>query len=118
MNTKTNTKIGSVLLGVCALAVACSGKPGDDVGSAGSQAVTTQITNVTFNTDLHGNFVGAVNNGGGDVIASATVAREWETFALIDKNGGALVSGDSVFIKVGTGQYFQAVNGGGGSMNA
>jgi hypothetical protein len=63
-------------------------------------------------------FVGAANNGGGAVNATATVAQAWETFSLEDVNGGSLVSGDSVYVKAGNGQYFQALNGGGSSLNA
>jgi chitinase len=33
-------------------------------------------------------------------------------------NGGSLDSGDSVFIRAGNGQYFQALNGGGSTLNA
>jgi chitinase len=33
-------------------------------------------------------------------------------------NGGSLDSGDSVFVQAGNGQYFQALNGGGSSLNA
>jgi len=62
--------------------------------------------------------VGAENNGGGAVIASSTAAQAWETFSLIDVNGGTLESGDSVFIEAGGGQFFQALNGGGSSLNA
>ncbi|HTA92373.1 MAG TPA: glycosyl hydrolase family 28-related protein, partial [Polyangiaceae bacterium] len=73
---------------------------------------------VSFKTQLTGNFVGAQNDGGGAVIATATVAQAWETFSLIDSNGGTLQSGDSVFVRAGNGQYFQALNGGGSTLNA
>jgi len=78
----------------------------------------TTIANVSLKTTLRGNFVGAQNGGGGAVTATATVAQGWETFAMIDVNGGALQSGDSVFIQASNGQYFQALNGGGSSLNA
>jgi hypothetical protein len=62
--------------------------------------------------------VGAQNDGGGAVIAQATVAQAWETFTLVDINGGSLGSGDSVFVRAGNGQYFQAVNGGGSTLDS
>jgi predicted chitinase len=76
------------------------------------------VTGVSFRTQLTGNFVGATNNGGSTVIATATSAQAWETFSLEDVNGGSLVSGDNVYVKAGNGQYFQALNGGGSSLNA
>jgi hypothetical protein len=83
----------------------------------GSDPVGVTLTNVSFKT-LNGNFVGAQNNGGGAVLASATSVQAWETFSLIDLGGGTLESGDSVAIRAGNGQYFQALNGGGSSLNA
>ena len=106
-----------VLLG----AVGCSsdgGVEGDEGVSTLDDALSTQVSNVTFKTQLQGRFVGAQNNGGGQVNATATIAQAWEKFTLIDKNGGSLVSGDEVYIKTGGGQYLQAVNGGGGDLNA
>jgi chitinase len=76
------------------------------------------LSGVSFKTVLGGRFVGAQNNGGGAVVATATAAQAWEKFTLDDVNGGALESGDTVFITAGTGQYFQAANGGGSTLNA
>ncbi len=73
---------------------------------------------VTLKTVLAGRFVGAQNNGGGNVIASATAAQAWETFSLDDTNGGTLSSGDPVTIRTGGGQYFKAQNGGGSTLSA
>ncbi len=81
-------------------------------------ASPTTVSDVHFSTTLQGNYVGAQNDGGGAVIATATVAQAWETFTLIDVNGGSLESGDSVFVQAGNGQYFQAANGGGTTLNA
>ncbi|HTA92375.1 MAG TPA: chitinase [Polyangiaceae bacterium] len=78
----------------------------------------TTVNGVSFRTQATGNFLGAQNDGGGAVIATATVAQAWETFSLLDVNGGSLDSGDSVFIRAGNGQYFQALNGGGSTLNA
>jgi hypothetical protein len=76
------------------------------------------VSGVTFKTVLGQRFVGAQNNGGGAVIATATAAQAWETFAIDDVNGGVLESGDTIFIRAGNGRYFQAVNGGGSTLNA
>jgi chitinase len=78
----------------------------------------TTVANISLRTTLSSTFVGAQNDGGGAVVATATAAQAWETFAFIDVNGGQLESGDSVFIRAGNGQYFQALNGGGASLNA
>ena len=76
------------------------------------------LPGITLQTVLVPRFVGAANNGGGAVNATATVAQAWETFTFQDINGGSLMSGDSVFIQAGNGQFFQAVNGGGSTLNA
>ncbi|APR79038.1 Endo-1,4-beta-xylanase A precursor [Minicystis rosea] len=96
---------------------ACSGS-GADGESLETTSAPLTITGVSFQTVLQPRFVGAQNNGGGAVIATATVAQGWEMFSLEDINGGSLESGDSVFIRAGNGQYFQAQNGGGSSLNA
>jgi predicted chitinase len=88
----------------------------EGVESTIGQALT--LPGITLQTVLVPRFVGAANNGGGAVNATATVAQAWETFSLVDINGGSLVSGDSVFIQAGNGQYFQALNGGGSTLNA
>lgn len=59
-------------------------------------------------------YVVAENNGGGDVNANRDNIGPWETFELIDLNGGSLHDGDPVAFRAGNGDYFQAVGGGGG----
>src|SRR5688572_27917581 len=76
------------------------------------------VPDVHFRTVLASRYLGAQNNGGGAVVATATAAKAWETFTIDDLNGGSLQSGDQVRIRAGNGQYFQAVNGGGGALNA
>lgn len=87
---------------------------------SGLPVSTTPVTiaGVTLRTTLQSRYVGAQNNGGGAVNATATAAQGWETFSFVDLNGGTLESGDSVRIRAGGGQYFQALNGGGSSLNA
>ncbi|WP_233262320.1 septal ring lytic transglycosylase RlpA family protein [Vitiosangium sp. GDMCC 1.1324] len=95
-----------------------SGSPDgqDDATETSSSALL--FSGVSFKTVLGNRYVGAQNNGGGAVIATATSAQAWEKFTIDDINGGALESGDSIFIIAGTGQYFQAANGGGSTLNA
>src|SRR5260221_8898639 len=109
----------------CALVLA-SGLLGAGCGSAGGAGESAvegaterlRLTGITLQTVLVPRYVGALNNGGGAVSATAAVAQAWESFALVDSNGGSLESGDSVFIQAGNGQYFQALNGGGATLNA
>ena len=88
----------------------------DDATEVSSSALLT--SGVSFKTVLGGRYIAAQDNGGGAVIATATAAQVWETFTIEDINGGALESGDTIFIRAGNGQYFQAVNGGGSTLNA
>ncbi|ATB30918.1 glycosyl hydrolase family 18 protein [Melittangium boletus] len=103
------------LTSACSPASGSSDEQGDATAAASSPLL---ISGVSFKTVLGGRYVGAQNNGGGAVIATATSAQAWEKFTIDDINGGALESGDSIFITAGTGQYFQAANGGGSSLNA
>src|SRR5450432_479293 len=107
---------GACALAACAL-IGCGSAPvGEGAQSESEQGLT--LPGITLQTVLVPRFVGAANNGGGAVNATATVAQAWETFAFQDINGGALMSGDNVFIQAGNGQYVQALNGGGSSLNA
>src|SRR4051794_22754079 len=89
-------------------AAACSDTNLDGHGSSVEAIVSS---GVSFRTVLGQRYVGATNNGGSTVVATATVAQAWEQFAIDDVNGGALESGDAVFIRTGSGSYFQAANG-------
>ncbi|WNG27126.1 hypothetical protein F0U62_26275 [Cystobacter fuscus] len=104
-----------VLTGACSPVNSSSDGQDDFMESASSPLL---ISGVSFKTVLGNRYVGAQNNGGGAVIATATSAQAWEKFTIDDINGGALESGDSIFITAGTGQYFQAANGGGSTLNA
>jgi Metallo-peptidase family M12 len=65
-----------------------------------------------------GFFVVAEGGGGGVVNANRTAVGSWETFTLIDLNGGNLESGDLVNIQSATGHYVVAEGGGGDVVNA
>jgi hypothetical protein len=106
-----------VLVSLSLASCVLPGAPGEDQAWS-SQAVDSQIKGITFQTVLGGEFLGAQNNGGSGVVADAMAAQAWETFTLYDINNGTLQSGDSVFIQAGNGQYWQAVNAGGSTLNA
>ncbi|MEN8154402.1 MAG: hypothetical protein ABFR75_10310 [Acidobacteriota bacterium] len=66
-----------------------------------------------------GLYLAAEMGGGGPVFANRKQAREWETFNLIDLNGGQLLSGDRVrFMTHDRKHYLMAEEGGGGPVNA
>jgi hypothetical protein len=90
--------------------------PGNGVGSD-SRGVTTlagaTTRPLTLRTAIGGQFVTAEHGGGGDVHASGPAASTWETFTLIDLNGGSLQDGDLVHLKTLDGHFVCAEGGGG-----
>jgi hypothetical protein len=64
---------------------------------------------------IGGYFVVAEGGGGGVVNANRGAIGSWETFTLVDLNGGALESGDLVNIQ-SVGGYFVVAEGGGGDV--
>jgi hypothetical protein len=73
-------------------------------------AITLQARN--------GQFLSATNGGGTDVNAVAPNPLSFETFVVVDLNGGTLNSGDTVNLQATNGQFMVAENGGGGAVNA
>jgi hypothetical protein len=67
---------------------------------------------------LNAQHVVAEGGGGGIVNANRDWIGPWETFTLVDLNGGTLWDGDPVAFRAENGQYLQAVDGGGGTMLA
>jgi hypothetical protein len=66
-----------------------------------------------------GGYYVVAEGGGGDVVnCNRTAVGPWETFTLIDLNGGALESGDLVNIQSVGGYYVVAEGGGGDVVNA
>ncbi len=61
----------------------------------------------------NGQYVCAEGGGGGPVVANRVMAREWETFELVDRNGPPLRSGDPVGLIANNGQFVCAEDGGG-----
>ncbi len=82
----------------------------DGDASSGSAPARLAATFVTKDT---GQYL-TVGAGGALVASGGSVAsaRPAETFALIDDNGGALVSGDVVFLANGGGRYLSVSSGG------
>lgn len=68
----------------------------------------------------NGQYVQAVNGGGGAVNAASPNQLDWETFRIVKRGGsGRIVSGDVVGLQtLVSGRWVQAVNGGGGGVNA
>ena len=66
-----------------------------------------------------GGFFVVAEGGGGDVVnANRGAIGSWETFTLIDLNGGSLESGDLVHIQSVNGHFVVAEGGGGDVVNA
>src|SRR6267154_801944 len=78
----------AIVVGLLPAGVGCAVNDLRTGGEGKSGGLT--LPGVTFKTVLQPRFVGAQNNGGGAVSATATVAQGWETFSLDDINGGEL----------------------------
>src|SRR5262245_42919266 len=89
-------------------------QPPPDEFTVSAESTTLPVTLQTIN----GKFIVAENGGAGIVNANRDVAAAWESFQLVDNNGGSLDSGDLVFLRAGNGNFFSAENGGGGIVNA
>jgi GH18 family chitinase len=73
---------------------------------------------VSLRTEVAGTYLSAVDAGGGELNAEATVAEEWESFQLLDADGGDLLDGDVVYLLAYDGQsYVRAVGGGGAGVD-
>ena len=81
-------------------------------GSSGNGTYTTAFQSV-------GGYFVVAEDGGGDVVnANRTAIGSWETFTLIDLNGGTLDNGDLVNIRSVNGYYVVAEGGGDDVVNA
>ena len=69
--------------------------------------------NVGFKTANDVNFMVAEVGGGDTIYANRTAQGSWETFTLIDINGGDLVSGDTIRLQTHNGYFVVAEVGGG-----
>ncbi len=65
------------------------------------------------------NYYVSAEAGGGDVLTADRISKGiWETFVLIDKNGGHLQSGDVIRLQTYNGHFVVTEGGGGGAVNA
>jgi len=69
---------------------------------------------VQFKT-AKGYYMVAVGGGGGQLNGNSKVAQKWETFELIDLNGGVLESGDTIQIGTYDKKHYLGAPKGGGS---
>jgi Domain of unknown function (DUF5010)/DUF5010 C-terminal domain len=70
-----------------------------------------------FRTD-NGHYLVAESGGGERMYANRTSQGAWESFTLIDRNGGSLQSGDPIRLQAHDGYYVAAELGGGDTVNA
>jgi beta-glucanase (GH16 family) len=84
--------------------------PGGGEDSGGGGTPTQRVA--TIKTLVAHTYVGAENGGGGGVYADRYAPQGWETFELVDRNGGDLVDGDLVNLKTSGGQFLSATSGG------
>jgi hypothetical protein len=61
----------------------------------------------------NGQYLCAENGGGGPIVANRATARDWETFALLDRNGPPVRSGDQITLRANNRQFVCAEDGGG-----
>jgi hypothetical protein len=99
------------------LAVGC-GAPADKPGNVTNPQMSATSRLVTLQTVVKHMFLVAEKGGGNVVNANRAVAKRWETFTLIDLDGGALRDGDLVQVAAFNGQFVTAENGGGGAVLA
>jgi hypothetical protein len=90
----------------------------DDPEDVGTEVAALTARTATFRTQQTGHYLVAEGGGGGAVNANRSAAQAWESFSILDRNDGALVSGDLVLVRASTGHLIQAAQGGGGSVNA
>ena len=66
----------------------------------------------------NGQYVVAVGNGGGEVLAAESHLGPWSELTLVDANGGCVESGDAVSLHTSDGFYLRARQGGGSTLDA
>lgn len=52
------------------------------------------------------------------IYVNAPIPQQWEYLSLIDRNGGSLTSGDSIYVLTQNGHYFMVWDNGGGAVDA
>lgn len=116
-HTLNNTRLQNTL-GAVSRDFLATFRPGLDATPWGI-TVTPPPRRVQLQTLQNRTWVVAENGGGGAVNANRTIPSIWETFEIIDLNGGQLLTGDPVALRTFDGvHYVQAAGGGGSSVNA
>jgi GH18 family chitinase len=87
-------------------------------GGGGDMADASTFYDVALRTEVTGNYLSAVDAGGGELNAEATTMQEWESFQLVDVDGGELLDGDEVYLLAFDGaSYVRAMDGGGAGVD-
>jgi len=84
---------------------------------AGRAALADDRT-MSFQTSDRGAFLTARSGGGSDLYANKFGPGEWETFRVIDLNGGKLQNFDRVCLRTSNGHFVVAEMGGGREVKA
>ena len=66
----------------------------------------------------NGQYVVALNNGGGRVLVNRDRPSAWGRLYVVDLDGGCLASGDTVALRTSDGYYLRADGGGGSTLSA
>jgi hypothetical protein len=101
------------VLGV-ALAIGCGGgeHASEEVAKRDTPLGPSEARLRALDTDL---YVCAELGGGAEVNANRVAAGPWETFTLVDLDGGSLDSGDAIQLKTSDGQHYLLAELGGGA---
>jgi beta-glucanase (GH16 family) len=92
--------------------------PGIFAAPGDTASIAVVRTAATFKTLEDGKYLCAENGGNADLTADRDSAAGWETFKIVDLNGGKLESGDAVALETERGSLVSAQNGGGGDVTA
>jgi hypothetical protein len=82
------------------------------------QSIMTESAIPAALRTFSGAYVSAADGGGGVVYVNAPQVGSWESLTIIDRNGGALNSGDQINILTHDGHYLMAQNNGGDAVDA
>jgi hypothetical protein len=82
------------------------------------QALMTQTLVPIALRTYGGAYVSAAYGGGGAVYVNAPQNADWENLTIVDRNGGALNSGDQINVLTRDGHYLMALYNGGDTVDA
>lgn len=81
--------------------------------SLAAAAASAEDRTLSFRTSNGNTYLTAPGGGGSDLFADKYAAREWESFRVIDINGGQLRNWDPVCLRTWNGHFVVAEMGGG-----